>query len=171
MKSILSFGVLLLLTGASVALGGPGIAGTNVIVAKDPDGAILYQGKLDARGTFKTPDMPPGAYAVLFRSQGSGGLKGDAFSIGIAGGKKKMIASGVPGGKVRRRWSGSEGGCRTLVQPERTDHCGRRRRSRSQRAWRECPGSNDQWQEIRLGARSGWDPVPRVLDSRGRCAL
>lgn len=83
------------MTAASVAFADPKVSGTNVIVAKDPDGTVVYKGKLDARGTFSTPKVPPGPYAVLFRAKEANGLKGDKFSVGVAGGKEKMIASGV----------------------------------------------------------------------------
>lgn len=89
---------LLGFTGA-VAQASPGTSGLDVLVVTDPGNKVVFKGKTDGRGSFRTGKLEAGNYVLQFNSATAKGLKGNLYSIAAVGGKRAVTATAVAGAK------------------------------------------------------------------------
>jgi hypothetical protein len=95
MKNLIRSVVLSLTLVAACAYAVPSV---NVTVS-DSSGKAAFKGATNAKGTFATPKLKPGNYAVQFN--GASGMKGN-YAIVVSAGSKKVSATGVAGEKFAK---------------------------------------------------------------------
>lgn len=74
-------------------------SGIEVLVVKDPGGAVAFKGKTGPGGEFATGSLEAGNYVIQFTSKNSAALKGNQYSIAAVGGQKAVTANAVAGEK------------------------------------------------------------------------
>lgn len=70
------------------------------VTVSNSAGKLVYNGKIDAKGIFATPNLAPGSYVVQFNARNS--IKGGPFALVVSAGKKKVVAESVPAGKFSK---------------------------------------------------------------------
>lgn len=69
------------------------------VTVSDASGKLAFKGKTTAEGTFATPSLPPGDYAVQFNSRSA--LNG-SYALVVASGKQKVVSDAVTGPKFSK---------------------------------------------------------------------
>jgi hypothetical protein len=64
----------------------------------DASGHVAFNGRLSAKASFATKNVPPGHYVVQLNTN-SAAVKNNQYLLVVAAGKKKVIAAAVPGEK------------------------------------------------------------------------
>ena len=90
---------LLALFGAASLVSASPLPALQVTISNSA-GKLIYKGRTDSQGLFRTPSLMPGKYVVQFNAKSS--LKGRELALVVGAGKKKVVANSVAGSKLNQ---------------------------------------------------------------------